>query len=465
MNLKLGLIMFFCIVPFLILIFLVVYPKNWPKKKVIFGVKNRDEFKTPDIQKRVDEIVMRARKQALYILIPAIIISVLLILIPNITVMLIIYTVYIMLILVVFYFPYIKGNSELKSLKREMGIEAKGVRVADLQSISSAHALNMPMIIIPNAIAGAVTLLTFLYDLELFSVPSSKGQGSFVATILSLTFLSMGILFIVLAKMMDNMRNEVISEESDVNANFNRAKKKMWSDVWIQISWLNTIMLIYLVVVMLVLYSEGMLLVGSVAYMIAICVILGIMARKTALLNSCYKFEGGADDDDDNWIYGIFYYNPKDYRLNIERRDGLGTTINMAHPLGKVISIAVALTLIGTFASLIWAGAVEGAALDVRIEDGKVICHQLRDEYVIPESEIRDVYLGDDMEELDPIRIAGVATDKVLKGRYSVGEVKQAKLFMNPNVDLYIKITTDETTYYINANSEDETRELYEELQ
>lgn len=465
MNLKLGLIMFVCLVPFLIAMYFIMYPKKWHKRKNILGIRNREEYKIGETEKKVDEIVQDNREIALRIVIIGSVIAALLLLIPNLTAMMITYTIYILLALVVAVLPYVKGNTELKALKRELGIEAKGVRVADLKSISASHALNMPMLLLPNIIAAVGTVFALLFDLKVISIPGSVTQGSYVATAMAVIFLSMGILFIFLAKLMDNMRNDVISEESEVNSNYNRAKKKMWSDAWIQFSWMNTGMLIFLVIGIIMNWSELAVIVLSVLYMLGVFVIIAIVAHKTALLNECYKYENDAADDDDNWIYGLFYYNPKDGRVNIERRDGMGVTINMAHPLGKIYTGIVILVLIGTVAALIWVGAMEATATDIRYEDGKVICHHLSDEYVIPEDEILEVSIGDNMEELRPIRVAGTATDHILKGRFSInGEEGKVRLFIKPEIDLYIRIKTADYTYFINDNTEEDTRAIYEEI-
>ena len=464
MNLKLGLIMFICLVPILIMIYFVVYPKKWKTKLQIFGVKNRDDFKSGETESVVDAIVQKYRNQAMWILIISVVISILLILIPDMTIMMITYTIFILFDVVAIYVPYVRGNTELKSLKRELGITAKGVRAADLRSINSAHALNMPMLLVPNVIAGLGTIVAFLYDFGVINIKDNRTQGSYAASILGITFLSMAVLFVFLAKMTDNMRNEVISEDSEVNTNFNRAKKKIWNDLWIQMSWLNTICLVLGILTVMVKASEAMLLTGSILYMVAICVIFGILASKTATLNGCYKVECPFDDDDDNWIYGIFYCNPKDGRINITRRDGLGATINMGHPLGKVVAGLVVLTLLGTVASLFWVGAVDNSKMEVRLENGNVICHLLRDEYVISEKDIQEVSFGENIEDLNPIRVAGFATDKVLKGNFSVDNDKKARFFMNPNVNQYIRIKTEKMTYFINGNTEEETNELFNSI-
>lgn len=56
------------------------------------------------------------------------------------------------------------------------------------------------------------------------------------------------------------------------------------------------------------------------------------------------------NNDPDNWIWGIFYYNPKDNRLFPPKRiKELGWTINFANPNSVFIAlIVIAILLILT---------------------------------------------------------------------------------------------------------------------
>lgn len=56
------------------------------------------------------------------------------------------------------------------------------------------------------------------------------------------------------------------------------------------------------------------------------------------------------ESNDENWIYGIIYYNKQDPNLTVEKRLGAGWSINMAHPLGKTICI---ITIIMVLLSLL----------------------------------------------------------------------------------------------------------------
>lgn len=56
------------------------------------------------------------------------------------------------------------------------------------------------------------------------------------------------------------------------------------------------------------------------------------------------------EDDDEKWLYGIFYYNKEDPSFLVEKRLGMGSTINLAHPVGIALLI---LTFLILFISLI----------------------------------------------------------------------------------------------------------------
>lgn len=48
-------------------------------------------------------------------------------------------------------------------------------------------------------------------------------------------------------------------------------------------------------------------------------------------------------DDDRYWKFGMFYYNPEDPSLHVEKRFGIGWTINLGNPIGKIIVIGLIL--------------------------------------------------------------------------------------------------------------------------
>ncbi|WP_116115398.1 DUF5808 domain-containing protein [Austwickia chelonae] len=52
-------------------------------------------------------------------------------------------------------------------------------------------------------------------------------------------------------------------------------------------------------------------------------------------------------DDDRYWKWGDLYVNPEDPRIIVPKRAGWGETINLGHPLGKLIAISTLGLLVG----------------------------------------------------------------------------------------------------------------------
>ncbi len=64
-------------------------------------------------------------------------------------------------------------------------------------------------------------------------------------------------------------------------------------------------------------------------------------------------------DDDRYWSGGIFYNNPDDPALFIEKRYGLGWTLNFGHPQAKLVLIGL---LVGTLVLSILPILISGTA-------------------------------------------------------------------------------------------------------
>ncbi|MBP5529071.1 MAG: hypothetical protein J6X80_03375, partial [Lachnospiraceae bacterium] len=186
--------------------------------------------------------------------------------------------------------------------------------------------------------------------------------------------------------------------------------------------------------------------------------------KKLAIDKRYYKEETNfVEDDDDHWFLGMFYYNPNDRKLNVDKRVGVGMTINMAHPVGKIITGFGVLTIVGSIVALIWIGLMSVTPIRIIENNDYVICHQLTDEYKIAKSDITSVEYGN-FKDLRASRTAGTGMENVAKGTWTVNGEAGCKLYLNPQVGKYIKIETKSRTYYISENTSEETASLYESL-
>ncbi len=466
MSMYLGLIMFSCLVPFLWIIYVWVYPRKWRDKKLIFGVKNRAEFQEGEAAPEVDEIVRRRGGQAVMISISGTVISALLLLLRGMTVQTAAWTGFILLALFAAYVPYFLGNMEMKALKKKLGVQGEeGVTLVDLSNAGSVRALKPVRIWLPTILGAVTVILAVLVDLKVLPVAENWVVGSFLLTFVTATFFATGLLMLVLAFVFDRFKNEVISRDSAVNANYNRAKKKNFADMFVLSCWINYGFMICWMASFLFAYSDLLFMIALIAYMVLLFGGIFLFVLRNKKIEARYKKEITiVEDDDDLWIGGMFYYNPKDKRLNVEKRVGIGGTVNVAHPLGKLFMAFAGLSIIGAVACVVWIGMMEATPMRLYVENDAVVCHQLWDEYVIPADEITGSSLGNDLSKLHLARISGVGMDTMLKGNFIVEDQSGCKVFLWRGTMSYVVIRTKDRTYYVNSSDDNEVQEVYQWL-
>lgn len=465
MSLYFGLIMFLCIVPTAILIYVQIYPKNWKERNLILGVRNREEYRTGETMEAVEKIYGKYRGQARFVMIATCVISCLLLLLKGMTLMTTVWTSFVFIALAALNVPLFLGNKEMKDLKRRLGLGGeKSVTYVDLSNAGAVHALKLPQVIVPNVVGLLLVIVALLVDLKVITLEKGWYAGTFLGTGVAATFWFMGLLVTVLGFILDGLRNEVISADSAVNANYNRAKKKNMANFTVLFLWVNAVYALLGIGSFLFFYTE-LLFMGCVAlYMILLIGGIAAFVLRDKKIEERYAKETNMlSDDDDHWIGGMIYYNPKDKRLNVEKRVGVGGTINLGHPVGKLISVLAGLTIVFTIGMLVWLGMMESTPMNMRIEDGKVICHHLWDEYVIDFDDVQEVRYGD-TSELRASRVMGVGMDTMLKGDFIVNDENGCKVFLWRANKTYVMLKTAERTYYVNGSSREETKEAYEEV-
>ena len=466
MDIYFSLTMFLCVVVTALIMFALIYPRNWREKKLILGLKNRDEFREGSAEQTVDRIVKKRRLQAGVTVICICAIAVFLFLMRKITLLTTVWVAFLFIALILLILPYILGNRDLKAVKRMLGLGKEvGVSYVDLSSAGAIHALKPMRIWIPTLLGLVPVVIALLTDLKILSPGKSTNAGMFIMTSVTGIGWLVGVLMLVFAYVFDDLKNEVISKDSDVNANYNRAKKKNFADMFVMFSWINTAVIICSLAAMLFVLPDTGLIVGAIVYLIAMFACVALFVRRSKMIDARYEKEMTLlADDDDHWILGLFYYNPNDSRLTVEKRVGVGATVNAGHPVGKVIMGLCGLVLIGVIAMLVWLGLGEATPMKLSAKDGTVVCHHLKDDYVIKIADIQSVEYGEGIDELRLVRNVGTGTATMQKGNFSVKGENGCKVFLWVESGNYIKIVTAEDTYYINGGTPEETKEVYEAI-
>ena len=470
MNSYMDLLMLIIMVPTLLIMFFYEYPAKWKERKFIFGVRNREEFKEEKAASEVDKIVASTRKKALIIMICSFVVMGLIMLLPDLMMRMAFWIVVVFAALAVNMVPFMTANREMKSFKREIGIRpASGTSYADLKGAGTVSGLKITKILIPNIISiliFAAALLVDLGNIDISRIASVRfNNGSYMITSMIGAFLFVGILLIPVAVLMDRIRNEVISENSDTNINYNRARKKVFADWFVLMAWVNTILIAVSVPLLVFFYGSLIMIILMTVYMLMLMLSLVMIVRKILAVDKHYRKETTIDvDDDDRWILGSIYYNPDDKRLNVAKRMGIGGTINVAHPAGKAIMVISGLLIAGVLVMAVFFAVLGKSSRTVRIENDTLICSQMTDWYKIPVEDIKNVEICSDTSSLTLIKQSGLDMFPVYGGTFIVNGERGCKVFLNYESDNYITFEAGGTTYYISGNTETETMGVFETL-
>ena len=93
--------------------------------------------------------------------------------------------------------------------------------------------------------------------------------------------------------------------------------------------------------------AYGLFLISVFGLLIAAALVLFLPLRRSRATTdapAAYRPIGPIDRSDDRyWLAGVIYNNPDDPEMIVPKRFGLGWTLNLGHPTGKLIMIAMLL--------------------------------------------------------------------------------------------------------------------------
>lgn len=167
-------------------------------------------------------------------------------------------------------------------------------------------------------------------------------------------------------------------------------------------------------------------------------------------------------EEDNYWIWGIFYCNPKDNRFFISNRNSMNTTINLAKPSGKIFFSIIIICLLCMPAFGIWLDHMETASVALEIKEETLISSHTGIEYKIPTKDI--TYIEYVPEKPKIKRSAGTAMGTVQKGRYGT-PWGAARICLDPRTSPYIYLETESGKRYLFGSSDaTETELVYQQL-
>lgn len=358
--------------------------------------------------------------------------------------------------------PYFKGNRKLLALKKERcGLQVnEPLTYAELKQAGNVRCIKWQQFIGPISISillAAISLFYF-YQAQLPVLGITVGVLALCTPLLYLG-----------AICTDRLKTKVISRNSDVNVNYARASKHIYKNFWIWSTWITTG---YTAVIFATLalshtfhvLTMNIMLWGTILYTLIILMFGMRMFGQQQSLRKQYERHMDLDitGNEESWIGGIFYYNPKDKRSMVENPMGTGTTVNMATPAGKVTLGFIGVMLISLVGICLWIILDEFTPISLNLQGEKVIAAHLKNEYIIDTDLITELSLENELPKVR--RSSGTSMDHLKKGNFRNKEDGKILILLNPQNQYYLRIVADDTVYYLGGYDDTETLAVYSQL-
>lgn len=450
-------IFFITMYPMLFIFYFVMRGVGDAKNGYSFGLRMKAEW-AKDVE--VQEVVQQYCKELKKLTIGLAVIPLITFLIPYISISFTIWMLWLMVAISVPAIPYIRANQKIRELKAERGWkkQSSGKNFTEMKHVGKVRRVKIVPFLSPIVIGVVVAILSVIE----FGEKGFGGLSGMVVTFALLTPLFYGV-----AVWMDRQKIEVISEDSDVNLNYARAKKNIWKNVWLTIAWVNTVYTIFTAVTLYIdELAEGGILIGAIVNTIFVlaCLIWGW--KKQQAVDACYQPKRDAaeqEDGDEHWLWGMFYYNKNDKHVMVNKRAGIGTTMNMATPVGMGMTIlGVAVLVLVVPLSCIWIILEEFTPIQLAVENQILVAEHLSVEYEIPLEDIESVNLVEETPGWS--KVSGTGMDNLCKGTFHIRNVGDCEVLLNPKNAIFLQIETADETYYMSGLEDTQTEEIYKEL-
>lgn len=448
-------IMTVCLYPVVFLMYFLLKNEGQPKKGMAFGAMlTGSRLQEPEVV----EVVKAYNRQMNLLFAALVFLPLPVFFIPWESIVISFWMLWILAAIFAFVIPFAIANGKIKAVKREKGWK-KGEDA--LKAVEIKHAGKVRLVRFYQFAAPCLLSAgAFIWALAGFRGERQEALGIAVGSMAFVTFL---IYF--MAVWMDSQKTKVISTESEANLGYARAGKNLWKNLWMWLAWINAV---YALCMLFMLDANWQLsdffFWTTALYILATIILLLLAVKKRRSIDAAYKDKMDVEpvDDDDKWIWGILYYNPKDKHSMVEKRVGIGTTMNMATPAGKGLAVFSGLALLSLPVLCVWLILLEFTPIQLSVEKNLLVASQIREEYRIPVTLIENVTLLEELPKLS--RVSGTGMEELRKGTFRIPEEGKCQVFMNPANSLFIRFEASGVTYYMSGYDDEETMAVYEEL-
>lgn len=448
-----------CMYPVLLILYAIMRYYGKPRAGLLFGARMQPGWEQ---EPEVEAIRRQFRKEMLIWLLILAVVPIVTLPIPYMSISTSFWLIWCFGAIALMEVPFVRANRSLRRWKAERGYGGQQAerRLVEIRDLGELRCLHWTGFLAPTLLgfAGAAAALVAVWGR-----PEAFGVGA-----VAISFALMIPLFGWAGLWMDRQRQKVISSDSQVNLNYNRARRMLWKKFWILMAWLTTALVVAFGGATVVDADAGMglLIWGTIGYTVVLLLLCVELLRRQNKLDDAYRGRMdlvGFSDDDACWLGGLIYYNPKDTKTMVEKRVGVGTTMNMATPGGKAMGVFLLLVLLGVLVLCAWLVRLEFTPIHLSVEGDTLVAEQLKEDYAIPLDTIEAVDLVEELPGM--VRTNGTGMTTLSKGSFRIRETGEGcQVFLNPQNEVFLRVETQDTTYYLGGEDDQETLAVYDSL-
>lgn len=458
MGFGINLLLFICMFPVHPIMYFVMKSQKEENDTLLYGIKIPKEHKQDD---EVLRICKKYEKMHRRLGIALLFIPILPFFIPYFSIAFTIYMMWLLAVIVLLSVPYMLGNRAMKQLKIEKGwcLEKKKLFHVDTKVlVEEAPAIN-PRWFVASIVVSFIPVAYLL-------VQYTKGNAMIVDLAVGITMAAVTIVLYGCSAMVTRTRMRVISSDTTVNQILHHVRNYQWSKAFLTFAWINTAFT-WLLTYHLYFETKGLywIFIETILYILGALFVLLHAERTIRKQLARYDLDlenDSLDAEEDHWILGMFYYNPKDQRAMVEKRVGIGTTMNMAKPIAKPLMIFVLLVFLAIPVSCVWVMMEEFTPIQVDLVQNELIATHIQRDYVISIDDIRSITLIQELPHTYKKNGTGMAN--LLKGTFRVEGYGTCQLFLNPQNQEFIVVTDSRGTFLLSEETDEETLALYTDL-
>ncbi len=334
---------------------------------------------------------------------------------------------------------YGRSYDRLMALKRRRGWESAtaGQTVVELEPMQLPKPLK-PGWFVPPMILSVLPVLSCI-----FGEPEPDWVVILYVTAgLCLFVTGLGLVYYGLVY---RQRADAVDGDRDLTAALTRVRRYNWNKFWLLATWLTAF---YSLAVWLCAGSMTWYLIWTLVYS-AVLLIASVQtefaARRAQQRLTLHRPADPVVDEDAYWLWGQIYYNSNDNHNFVNERVGMGMSMNLARPAGKLLMGFCALLLLAMPLLGVWMMAEEFTPVTMRFDGETVVMAHTGEEYIVA---LEDVTHAERLIQLPTThKRNGTGMKTLYKGSFYVDGIGYAKLCLNPQAGEFLLLETEGETY------------------